>query len=280
MSDIISSIILGIIQGITEFIPVSSSAHLKICEWLFNFTQSESFDVALHIGTLIALCIFFFKDGIELIKSGISVLILKISKNSKLSMTEENKKTGNLFWYIVLATIPAGILSLLLDKVKELITGEQLTNEIICIGIASIVMGVLLFIIDKTRSTDKKYNGLTLKDVLLIGCSQAFAAAFPGVSRSGVSITTSRALGYDRESSAKLSFLLSIPIVAAAALVKFKDFDLTNPIAFFLGIFVSMIVGLLVIKFFMNFIKKRDYKIFAIYRVLFGILVFIALLVK
>jgi undecaprenyl-diphosphatase len=280
MRNIIEALILGIIQGFSEFIPISSSAHLKFFEWFFNFTQSESFDVALHIGTLIALCIFFFKDGINLIKNGIRVCLVKLFKNDKISMNEEEKKNGSMFWYIVLATIPAGILSLVLDKVKDLITGENIQNEIVCIGAASIFMGLLLYFVDKFASTKKTFKDYNLKDVLLIGCSQALAAAFPGVSRSGVSITASRGTGYDRESSARLSFLLSIPMVLAAVVFSIKDFDLTDPIAFIIGIVTSCAVGLLVINYFMKFIKNSDYKIFAIYRFIFGLLMFIALMFK
>ena len=280
MGNIIEAVILGIIQGFSEFIPISSSAHLKFFEWFFNFTQSESFDVALHIGTLIALCIFFFKDGIGLIKNGFQICLVKLFKNDKISINEEEKKNGSLFWYIVLATIPAGILSLVLDKVKDLITGENIRNEIMCIGAASIFMGLLLYFVDKYASTKKTFKEYKLKDVLLIGCSQALAAAFPGVSRSGVSITTSRATGYDRESSAKLSFLLSIPMVLAAVVFSIKDFDLSDPIAFMIGIVTSCAIGLIVVNCFMKFIKNSDYKLFAIYRFVFGLLMFIALMFK
>lgn len=269
MDKIIESIILGIVQGITEFIPVSSSAHLAFIPWLFNWTEiSESFDLALHLGTIVALFIYFFKDGISLISSGFGLAIDKISKKESKAKSEHD---GKLFWYIILATIPAGVLSLVLDKVSETIVGNDANREIICIAIASIIMGTLLYILDQKCSVQKKYDNLSMKDTLLIGISQALAAAFPGVSRSGVTISTSRALGYDREGSAKISFLLSIPIILAAVLVKFKDFDLTYPIPFFLGILFSAIFGLIFINILMKFLKKGDYKIFAIYRVVFGI---------
>ena len=139
---------------------------------------------------------------------------------------------------------------------------------------------LVLYFTDKKCKENKSFENLTFKDTLLIGISQAFAAAFPGVSRSGVTISTSRALKYNRESSAKLSFLLSVPIILAAALVKLKDFDLSYPVAFFSGIIVSCIVGLIVIKKLMKYLKEGNYKVFAIYRVCFGILLIIALLIK
>ena len=284
MDKIIESVLLGIIQGITEFLPISSSAHLRVFTWIFNWTEiSESFDLALHFGTLIALCVYFFKDGIFMIRSGLALLYLKLSKNKNLKFKdkeEDVKKAGHLFWFIVLATIPAGILSLILDKVSDNIFGDSVMAEIICIAVVSCVMGILLYFVDKKLEAKKNSEDITLKDTMLIGVSQAFAAAFPGVSRSGVTITTSRLLKYDRESSAKLSFLLSIPIVLAAVLVKLKDFDFSYPIAFFLGIFVSFVVGLVAINFLMKYLKKGNYKVFAIYRVVFSIVLVISIIIK
>ena len=287
MDIIIQAIILGIIQGVTEFIPISSSAHLAVFPWLFNWTEiSPSFDLALHVGTLLALIVFFFKDGIELIKNGFAYLIVKISSSNnkgdkaKLKIDGTKEKNGKMFWYIVAATIPAGILSLILDKISEKIIGENITVNIILIAIASIIMGLLLYFVDKKSNGDKLFKDYSFKHTMLIGMSQAFAAAFPGVSRSGVTITTSRKLGYDRESSAKLSFLLSIPIVLAGVLVKIKDFDFTYAIAFVLGIVFSFVVGLIVIKALFIFLKNNDYKAFSIYRVVFGILLLIGVIIR
>ncbi len=270
MIEVLHSLILGIIQGITEFLPISSSAHLKAFAIMFNLSEiSESFDVALHIGTLLAICIFFFKDGIELISCGFKVVQSKLKK--EYSISDEEKVHGNVFWYIILATIPAGILSLILDKISDNVIAGDKTIEVICIAIASIVMGILLYVIDKKMENRKSFDLLKLKDTIIIGTSQALAAAFPGVSRSGITITTARLLKYDRKSSAKLSFLLSIPIVLAAVLVSLKDFSLDNPVAFFVGIFTSFIVGLVVIKVLMKYLEKGNYKFFAIYRIIFGI---------
>ncbi len=281
MSKIIEAVLLGIIQGVTEFLPISSSAHLAVFPWLFNWTEvSPSFDIALHIGTLIALCIYFFKDGLELVLKGLRLLFVSIFKNPKYKMDDGDKREGKIFWDIVFVTLIAGILSLVLDELSEYLAGLSNFAEFICIAIASIVMGVLLYIVDKKCSIKKDYDTLTLKDTFIVGISQALAAAFPGVSRSGVTITTSRILGYDRKSSAKLSFLLSIPIIAAAALVKVKDFDLTYPLPFFLGIFVSFIVGLFIIKKLMKYIENGNFKVFAIYRVVFGIMLIIAIIIK
>ncbi len=168
-----------------------------------------------------------------------------------------------MFWYLVLATIPGGAIGFILDKFLE----DALTTPII-IGIALIVMGIVLYIVDKKAKSEIEYKDMTLKQTFLIGLSQALAF-IPGVSRSGVTMTTGRLLGIKRESVAKYSFLLSTPIVAGATLYKLKDFVINIP--FFVGVFTSFVVGIIVIKFLMEYLKKGSFKAFAIYRVIVGI---------
>lgn len=265
----IQALILGIIQGLTELLPISSSAHLNLFPWLFNWGEMpDSFDVALHIGTLLAILIFFFKDWVALIKGGYNQVIKK-----------EKTTEGRIFWYIVIATIPAGILSLILDKVSEKIIElgaktfniQEISVEMILISIALIVMGIILYVVDKKSKSNKKYEDITLRQAILISMSQAIAAAFPGVSRSGITMTVGRKMNIERESVAKFSFLLSTPIVAAAALYKLKDFVFN--LSFVIGVLASFIVGMLVIKFLLNYLKKGSFKIFAIYRVILGIII-------
>ncbi len=273
---IIQAIILGIVQGLTELLPVSSSAHLNVLPWIFNWTSNPkfvedfngSFDVALHFGTLIAIGLFFIKDWLKLIKSGFNQVVKK-----------ENTAEGKMFWYLVIATIPAGILALILDKVSELIINGNFKLEMGLIAVALIVMGIILAIVDKKSENKYKYEDITLKQALLIGISQALAAAFPGVSRSGITMTVARSLKIDRESAAKFSFLLSTPIVAAAVLVDITEFALTS-ISFWLGVLSSFIVGIIVVKFLMDYLKKGSFKIFAIYRVILGILILGLIFIK
>ena len=242
---IIQALILGVVQGLTELLPVSSSAHLNVLPWLLNWTENPefvaefggSFDVALHFGTLIAIGIFFFKDWIMLIKAGFKKVFKK-----------EDSTEGKMFWYIVIATIPAGILALVLDKISESIIGDNFKLEMGLIAAALIIMGIILAIIDKRAESKHKYEDINLKQSVLIGASQAIAAAFPGVSRSGITMTIARLLKVDRESAAKFSFLLSTPIVAAAVLVDLTEFALTS-IPFWVGVLSSFIVGLIVVKF-------------------------------
>lgn len=253
------SIFLGIVQGLTELLPISSSAHLNLIPWIFNWKMPESFDVALHLGTLLAITIFFFNDWIKLIKGGYEQVVKK-------------KKTteGKIFWYIVAVTIPTGILSLILDKLSEMIC-EKFGIEMLLIAFALIVLGIILYVVDKKSESKVKYEDITFKQSFLIGISQAIAAAFPGTSRSGITMTVARALKIDRESAAKYSFLLSTPIILAAVLVSITDFQLT--LSFFMGVLFSFLVGTIVIKFLLEYLKKGSFKIFAIYRIILGLIV-------
>lgn len=266
---IIQALILGIIQGLTEALPVSSSAHLNVIPWILGWTENQSFvndfnssfDLALHFGTLIAVLLYFIKDWIELIKAGFKKVIKK-----------EDSFEGRMFWNLVIATIPAGLLAFVLDKIVSTIVGENFKLEMIIIAISLMVMGIILAIVDKKAKNETKFEGITFKQTVLIGISQALAAAFPGVSRSGITISVARGLKIDRESSAKISFLLSTPIIAAATLIKVKDFALTS-VAFWVGVIASFLVYLAVIKFLMNYLKKGKFEIFAIYRIIFGIII-------
>lgn len=251
---IFRAIILGAVQGLTELLPISSSAHLFIIPWICGWGEIGDFDVALHFGTLLAIGIFFFKDWLKLIKGGYDQAVKK-------------KKTfeGKMFWYIVIATIPGGIIGYLLDHYcSDILTRPEI------IGCALIFMGIVLYIIDRKAKSKVKYEEMNFKQTFLIGLSQALAF-IPGVSRSGVTMTTARAMGIERESAAKYSFMLSAPIVLAATIFKLKDFIFSVP--FFVGILVSFLVGIVVIKFLLKYLQKGDFKIFAIYRIVIGIVV-------
>ena len=261
---IIQSIILGIVQGLTEFLPISSSGHLNLFPWVFNWFDGgrmpEAFDVALHIGTLLAIVLYFWKDWLGLIIGGYNQTIKK-----------KPSQEGKIFWYIVLSTIPAGILSLVLDKIVGKIIGDNLNLEMLLIAIALIVLGIILYIVDEKSKSKTDYEHITFKQSLWIACSQAIAAAFPGTSRSGITMTTARFLGVDRESAAKYSFLLATPITLAAVVFDLKHF--TFDASFFIGVLTSFIVGFFIIKFLMDYLKKGSFKVFAIYRVIIGIIV-------
>lgn len=262
MNIYLQSIILGIVQGFTELLPISSSAHLTLIPWIFNWQGlSDSFDVALHFGTLLAIGLFFFKDWLQLIKGGVNLVIKK-----------EKTVEGRMFWYIVLATIPGGIIGFLLDHFLE----HKLKTPLI-IATALIIIGIVLYYIDKKCKSKITYEKMGLKETFLIGLSQALAF-IPGVSRSGITMTMGRILKVDRESAARYSFMLSAPIVLAATIFKFSSFTLN--LQFFIGVITSFVAGVAVIKFLMQYLKKGSFKIFAIYRVIVGLAVYLIYFLK
>ena len=179
MNEILQALILGIVQGLTELLPISSSAHLNLFPWVLEWGKMpESFDLALHIGTLLAIVIFFFKDWIKLFVGGYKQVVKK-----------EKSTEGKIFWYLVISTIPAGILSIILDKISDMIIGGNFKLEMGLIAAALVIMGIILYIVDKKSVSEVKYEDMTFKQSFLIGISQAIAAAFPGTSRSGITIS-------------------------------------------------------------------------------------------
>ena len=261
----IDIIILGIIQGIAEFLPISSSAHLIIFRDIFGIGANIgsnielTFDLALHFGTLLAIIIFFFNDLFKILVEG-------LTKGVKT-------KDGKLFWYLILATIPAGIVGVLFEDIFDSFFRKQLW----LIAIALIGMGIIIYIVDKKSKISINIKEMKWYQALIVGCAQVFAL-IPGFSRSGTTITASRFLGLDREDSAKFSFYLSVPVVAGASLLSLIKDDtlniiLDNLMIFGTGILISFITGLLCISFLLKYIKKNDFKLFMIYRIILGILV-------
>lgn len=270
--ELIQVLILGIIQGIAEFLPISSSAHLIIFRDIFgvgSFLIGEyemSFDIALHFGTLLAILVYFFKDFLNMFKDG---------------FTKGVKTTdGKILWYIVAACIPAAIVGLLFeDKIDELVRSNY-----ILILIALSIMGIIIYYTDKKNEATKTLKDMTLKDALIIGCSQV-CALIPGFSRSGTTIAASRCLKMKREDAAKFSFFLSAPVVAGAVLIKVLKGDMIslityNPVMFIVGVLVSFISGLICIKFLLKYIKTHDYNIFMWYRLGLTIIALLILLLK
>lgn len=259
-------IILGIVQGIAEFLPISSSAHLIIFRDVFgiaSFIKGDmelAFDLALHFGTLLAIVIFFFKDIVTMIKNG-------------FSKKEVHKKGGNLLWLIVIATIPAGIAGVLLeDKVDALFR-----HNYILISMALIFMGVVIYLCDKDNEEKRSLKDMNVKDAIIIGISQIFAL-IPGFSRSGMTISAARALKLKREDAAKFSFYMSLPVVLGACVLKLCKSSTWTLIGANLGIFVigiltSFIVGILTIKFLLKYLDNHNFKIFMVYRIIIALIV-------
>ena len=265
MSEIFKAIVLGIIQGIAEFLPISSSAHLIIFPYLFGWEESGiAFDVALHFGTMMAIIVVFFKDWWNLFIGAVTDI-----KDKKKSTN------GKMFWYLVIATIPAVIAGLLLDDVIESVVRGNLW--IIASSLA--IMGMLIFLGDKWASRhykkETKFEDISLKQALLVGVSQAFAI-IPGFSRSGTTILGGRLLGISKEAITKFTFLLSVPVICGATILKVGDLSLTKEVI--IGVISSFAAGLLTIKFLLNYIKKHDFSVFAFYRVILAIIVLVKLI--
>ena len=265
-------IVLGFIQGIAEFLPISSSAHLIIFRDIFGIGAGISanmeltFDIALHFGTLLAIGVFFFWDFIHMIQKGFT----KGVKDDE----------GKILWYLVAATIPAAIVGVLFESAIENI----IRSNYVVIALALAIMGVIIYLADRYSKQDKTIKKMTLKDAIIIGCSQVFAL-IPGFSRSGTTIATGRVLGLDRESAAKFSFFLSAPVVLGAVvlqLIKGSTWSVivANMSTFLLGIFVSFVTGLLCIKYLLKYLQKHNFKIFMIYRVVLAIIVVLYITIR
>lgn len=253
--DLFQAIIYGIIQGLGEFLPISSTAHITLAPWLFGWKDPGlAFDIALHMGTLLAVVIFFWNDWIRLIKAG---------------LTDVKSRDGRLFWYIILACIPGGIFGVLFeDKV-----GTTFRNPML-IGIMLILMGFVLYLADRFSKSEVELKDIGLKRSFLIGVSQALAM-IPGVSRSGITMATGRVFKLNREDAARFTFLLSTPFIFLSGVYKAKDLVSVpvDAVPFLVAIVTSAVVGALSIKFILNYLKNKGFGIFAIYRFVIGAIV-------
>ncbi|XWO14200.1 Undecaprenyl-diphosphatase [Candidatus Hepatincola sp. Pdp] len=251
-------IILSFIQGFSEMLPISSSGHLVIAHYLITNLPTESlyFDIGLHVGTLIAVILVFWQDTIFLIQDGIRLICLKkinnpISKN------------------IIIGTIPVVIFGFLF----ELFGIEDYIRILPIIAFNLIFFGILLYLADKYSKNNTDITKLSLKNAFFIGCAQVLAL-IPGVSRSGICITTGRYVGMQKTDSVRFSMLLSIPAITAAAcanLLHIKNTALAGN-DLILGIIFSFIFGFLFIKFLLEFVRRFSFKIFMIYRIIIGLI--------
>ncbi|WP_414469998.1 undecaprenyl-diphosphatase UppP [Methanobacterium sp. ACI-7] len=275
--DIIQAIILGIVQGLTEFLPVSSSAHLVFVPEILKVQSSLAFDTLLHVGSLVAVIGYFWKDIINILKSFASSLMDIPRGQFKEGLREDQFK--KLAWFVIIGTIPAGLAGILL---KDFFEG--LFNNIPAVGFFLIVTGFLLWgseKISKKVEDKRSLKKMNIKDTLIIGTAQALAIA-PGISRSGSTIAAGLYLGLERELAARYSFLLSIIAILGAALIQVKDIssladeNIGVLIAGFLGAAIS---GYLAIKLLLKLIKERSLMIFAYYCWIIGAIALILSLV-
>jgi undecaprenyl-diphosphatase len=259
------AIVLAVIQGLTEFLPVSSTAHLALVPQLFHWADPGlGFDVALHVGTLAAVLIYFFRDWVQIIVNGIGF-------SYRGSKPDENSRA--LLWYLVVGTIPAGLAGLKFQKYAE-----HAWRSPYVIGAALIGVAIVMYFADKTGVEKNGLDQMSWFDVIMIGVGQAFAV-IPGVSRSGITIAAARLRHFNREASARFSFLLSTPVIGAAALKDAWDLHkaggipLEMKLPYLAGVLVSAIVGLIVIAFFLYYLRRHSLRVFVGYRIVFGIIV-------
>lgn len=258
------AIVLAVVQGFTEFLPISSSAHLYLVPWLLGWPdQGLDFDIALHIGTLVAVLIYFFKDWLQITAQAVGL---------QYGDDPELKQSPRLLWYLVVASIPAGLIGL---KFKDQI--ETTLRSPFVMGTMLILIGLLLWFAERVSKREKHIGELSLTDTVLIGTSQALALV-PGTSRSGITISTGLFRGLTHSAAARFSFLLSTPIVAASGLKAVYDLSkhglsegMLTP--FLVGIAGSALVGVAVIAFFLKVIRKYGLTPFIAYRIIFGIIV-------
>lgn len=249
------AITLGIVQGLSEFLPISSSAHLILTPWFLGWPDPGlTFDVALHVGTLVAVVAYFWRDLLRLV----------------LAAPRPRTPDGRLFWLLMLGAVPGGIAGVLLDDLAE----QALRSPLLIAGTLS-VMGLALLAADRLGATDRELHDIGLVNALVIGAAQALAIV-PGVSRSGITIAVARARGIERAAAARFSFLLGAPLIAGAAVFKLRHLvgtpgALSGP--FLAGVLTAGIVGVLSIAFLLRYLQRAGLGVFVVYRLLLAALI-------
>lgn len=266
---ILQAIVLGIVQGLTEFAPVSSSGHLILVPWLFNWsilnneTLNKTFDVALHMGTFIGALVYFRRDIWR-------YLVAWIHSIRTRAVTTVDER---LAWFLVIGTIPGALAGALFEDVIDTKLGQPWL-----IAVMLAVFGVVLYLVDKRSKSIKGIEELTIRDTAVIGLAQAVALQ-PGVSRSGITMTAGRIMGLDRTSAARFSFLLSLPIIGGAGVFKGLKVAMNGGLPpgfagpFIWGTVASAVSGFVVIWALLAYLRRGDFKIFMIYRIAVAILV-------
>jgi undecaprenyl-diphosphatase len=266
------AIILALVQAFTEFLPISSTAHLTLFPWIFGWQDPGlSFDVALHAGTLVAVLLYFFKDWVTLTLCGLGM------KYPATATSEEVAQHRRLFWYMVIGTIPGGILGALFEKRIE----EHFRTPMV-ISLSMIVIGLVMWWADSQSQKTRPLEQSDMGDAVSIGTAQALALC-PGVSRSGITITAGLFRGFTREAATRFSFLLSTPLIAGAVvshlpkLIKMhKAGGLDLPLStLVISIVVSGVAGYFVIAFFLRYLQTHTLKLFVGYRLVFGMIILV-----
>lgn len=266
---ILHAIVLGLVQGLSEFLPISSSGHLLLVPWLFGWNDfdgdpgvEKAFDVSLHIGTLVAAIVYFRADIVRYVGAGVRTLV----RRERPIDTD-----GRVAWLLVLSSLPAAAVGAVFEDTID----EKLGTPTI-IAISLIVFGVLLGVADKAVGR-RNVDGYRVRDAVIVGAAQALALN-PGTSRSGITMTAARQIGFDRDSAARMSFLMMIPVTAGAVglkMVKLIADDIPDGLAvpMMVGIVTSGISGWLAMWGLLRLVRTRTFTTFVIYRVLLGVVV-------
>jgi len=266
-------VVLAIVQGFTEFLPISSTAHLYLTSWLLGWqTESLDFDIMLHLGTLISVLIYFFRDWVQIVAHGFGI---------RVGRDDELRANQGLLWLLALGSIPIGVFGALFNKKAET---EWRTPLVM--GVMLIAIGVVIWAAERASRRLRDMASVTLPDALIIGLAQVLAIV-PGCSRSGITISAGLFRDLTRETAARFSFLLSTPAIAAAAGKAIYDYHkheaglhalLTAP--FLVGVGVSAATGCIVIAGFLHYLRQSSLKPFVYYRIIFGIIVLVRAFVR
>lgn len=255
--EILQAILLGFVQGVTEVLPISSSAHLVLMPWFFNFKDPGlSFDVALHLGTLVAILVYFNKDILNIVKGGVGIIRKK----------DPSDLYQKLFIFLIIGTIPGVLAGFFLNDLAE----SEFRSPLLIAGMV-FVFAIILFFADRygERANKKKtLDEMKAKNAIAIGLAQAVAIV-PGVSRSGVTMTAGLFSKMKREEAARFSFILSVPIIVGAFIFKIRDLSLEQIFSavFIFGFLSALLAAFLSVRFLMNFVKTHNFNIFVVYRI-------------
>jgi undecaprenyl-diphosphatase len=278
---IYQAIVLAAIQGLAEFMPISSSGHLIIVRRLLGWNELSpahelTFDVALHFGTLLSVLVYFRRTWVQIIQAALGGRVVRFSEagGSDQALTpDEQREERLLLWFLALATIPGAIAG----KLMEMSAEEYFREHIYLIAGSLILVALLMAWAEKIGKMTKSLTGVSLADALIVGCAQA-TALIPGVSRSGATITAGLFRNLTREAAVRFSFLLSTPIIAGAALLKAHELrkeglpqGMHTP--FLVGVAVSAVVGYATIRWLLRYLQSNTLKIFIVYRIVAGIIV-------
>jgi undecaprenyl-diphosphatase len=274
-------VVLAIVQGLAEFIPVSSSGHLIIVRRLLGWNELSpahelTFDVALHFGTLLSVLFYFRRTWLQIIRAALGGRVVRFSEaggEDQNLTADEQREERLLLWFLAVATIPGAIAGKLLEHSAE----DYFREHIFLIAGALIVVALLMWWGEKVSQFNKPLTRISLSDALIVGCAQA-TALIPGVSRSGSTITAGLFRNMTREAAVRFSFLLSTPLIAGAALLKAHELRKEGLPAgmhmpFLVGVVISGVVGYASIAWLIRYLQSNSLKVFIVYRIVVGVIV-------